>query len=77
LAEVERGRAPLQEVLRQRRYLDVDLEERNHVAPLDPDLDLISIHGDVFADRGENIFAKQGNKVGSAGRSSLMHQQDL
>jgi hypothetical protein len=31
----------------------------------------------VFADRRENILAKKGNEVGSAGRSALMHQQDL
>jgi hypothetical protein len=77
VADVESGRAPLQEVLRQRRYLDVDLEQRDDVAALDPDLDLIGIHGDMFADRRENILAKQGNEIGSAGRSALMHQQDL
>jgi hypothetical protein len=77
LADVEHGRAPSQEVLRQRRYLDVDLEQRDHVTALDPDLDLIGIDGDVFADRRENILAKKGNEVGSAGRSALMHQQDL
>jgi hypothetical protein len=31
----------------------------------------------VFADGGENIFAKNGNEVSFAAGTSLMHQQDL
>jgi len=77
LAEIKRGRVPLKEMLREGRYLNVDLEQRDHVTAFDPDLDLIGIHGNVFADGCENIFSKKGNKVGFAGRSSLMHQQDL
>jgi hypothetical protein len=75
--EIELGRPPLQEVLREGRYLDVDLEQRDRVAALDPDLDPIRIHRDMLADRRENVLAENRNEIGIPRRASLMHQQYL
>src|SRR5262245_41245927 len=77
LAEIERGRAPLQEVLRNGRDLDVDLEQRDRFTALDPHLDLIRIHRDVLADRRDNILAQNGDEVSITRAATLVHQQDL
>ena len=61
------GAPAVQEVLREARYLDVDLEQRDRVAALDPDLDLVRIHRDVLADRRKNVLVKNGNEVGIPG----------
>jgi hypothetical protein len=77
LAVIESGRAPLQQVLRDGRDLDVDLEQGDGFTALDPDLDLIGIDRDVLADRRDDILAQNGNEVCIARAATLMHQQDL
>jgi hypothetical protein len=77
LAELERGRAPLQQVLRDGRDLDVDLKQRDRFTALYPDLNLVWIHRDVLADCRDNIFAQDGNEVGIARSATLVHQQNL
>jgi hypothetical protein len=77
MAEIDRRRAPVQQVLSEARNLDVDLEQRDRIAAFDSDLDLVGIDGDVPADRRENLLVKNGNEVGVARPPSLMHQQDL
>jgi hypothetical protein len=57
-------------------YLNIDLEQRDHLATVDLEPNLIRIHGDVLVDGGENIFAEDGDKVGITA-ASLVHQQDL
>jgi len=76
-AEIDRRRAPVQQVLSEARNLDVDLEQRDRIATFDSDLDLVGIDGDVPADGRENLLVKNGNEVGVARPPSLMHQQDL
>lgn len=41
LAEMERGRASIHDLLHECWYLNIDLEQRDHVTALDPYLDLI------------------------------------
>ena len=57
-------------------YLNIDLEQRDHLATVDLEPNLIRIHGDVFVDGSENIFAKDGDKVGVSAGASFVHQQD-
>jgi len=73
---VNRGGAPFPVMFQLGRDLNIDLEQRDHLATVDLQPNLIGIHGDVLVDGGQNIFAKDRDKVGIAA-ASFVHQQHL
>jgi hypothetical protein len=75
-AEMNGGSASFHVVSDGTWNLNIDLEQRDHLATIDLQPNLIGIHGDVLVDGGQNIFAKDRDKVGIAA-ASFVHQQHL
>ena len=57
-AVVNRGGVPFPVMFQLARDLNIDLEQRDHLATIDLQPNLIRIDGDVLVDGGQNIFAK-------------------
>jgi hypothetical protein len=74
---VNRGGVPFRVLFHGGWYLDIDLEQRDHLTAFDLQSNPVGIHGDVLVDGSQNIFMKNGDKIGVAAGASFMHQQDL
>src|SRR5262249_42412526 len=59
------------------RDFDLDLERRDALAAIHPDLNVLAFDRNMLGERGQDVFPQNGEQVGLAARRSFVGQEDL